>query len=296
MSENGLVPYDEIRHELETAESFDVLGEAKAQIEAATVHARRLGMRPAVLEGVELSRRCERRFGQLDAELNPHGGSRNGQVTGTSNLALRPETRAEWRKLGAIPEERFEAGLAACRENDEEAYRSLLLRTTTAERLVASDENEWYTPAEYIEAARRVMGGIDLDPASCAEANETVQAKKFYSEDGLDQPWSGRMFLNPPYGRLAGDFATKAVDDYEAGHLDAAVLLVNAHCTDTAWFQCLWCGTLCFTDHRIDFDSGQRDKTSTSTHGSVFAYFGPDRAKFAREFSAFGAVVRTVTK
>ena len=52
------------------------------------------------------------------------------------------------------------------------------------------------------------MGGIDLDPASCAEANKIVQAKQFYSQrdDGLKQPWFGRIWLNPPYGRFAPKF------------------------------------------------------------------------------------------
>ena len=62
---------------------------------------------------------------------------------------------------------------------------------------------ENYTPAVYIEAVRRVLGEIDLDPASRRIAQETVKAKRFFTkeDDGLRQVWTGRVFLNPPYAR-----------------------------------------------------------------------------------------------
>src|ERR1700686_3804949 len=71
---------------------------------------------------------------------------------------------------------------------------------------VTEKSNEWYTPAKYIEAARRTMGSIDLDPASCELANQIVKATKFYTqeENGLDQEWYGNVWLNPPYGSSIG--------------------------------------------------------------------------------------------
>lgn len=180
---------------------------------------------------------------------------------------------------------------------DEPSLRKALKAASGAkgdgELIQQSLTNEWYTPARYIEAARLVLGGIDLDPASCAEANETVQAARHLTEDddGLTFEWHGRIWLNPPYGRIAGPFIEYLADEYEAGHVTAAVALVNAHCTDTQWFQRLWGHTLCFTDHRIDFAAGTEER-SGSTHGSVFAYLGPDPAQFAKHFAEFGAVVR----
>jgi hypothetical protein len=152
--------------------------------------------------------------------------------------------------------------------------------------------NEHYTPGQYLDAARTVLGGIDLDPASCAEANKVVQAATFFTaeNDGLAQSWVGRVWLNPPYGRLPGNFISKFVDEHAAGRVTAGIVLVNAHCTDTDWFQPLWNSVLCFTDHRINFYGD--DERSGSTHGSVFVYFGPEEGKFAATFAQFGAVVR----
>ena len=71
----------------------------------------------------------------------------------------------------------------------------------------SSASNEHYTPEHVVEAARQLMGGIDLDPASCAEANTTVRAAEYYTkeDDGLSLVWNGRVFLNPPGGVMRLD-------------------------------------------------------------------------------------------
>ena len=159
--------------------------------------------------------------------------------------------------------------------------------------LRATETNEWYTPPDLIDKARRVLGGFDLDPASCAVANETVQAARYFTEDddGLAHDWHGRVWLNPPYGRIAGKFVEHLTRQREAGNVTAAVILVNAHSTDARWFWPLWEGLLCFTYQRLDFSAGTARRQG-STHGSVLAYFGPDPDRFAVEFKDVGAIVR----
>ena len=51
-----------------------------------------------------------------------------------------------------------------------------------------------------------MLGGIDLDPASNAEANRVVRAEVFFSsaDDGLGKSWEGRVWLNPPYSPEKG--------------------------------------------------------------------------------------------
>jgi len=38
-----------------------------------------------------------------------------------------------------------------------------------------SGSDEYFTPVEIVDAARKVMGGINLDPASSLEANQKVK-------------------------------------------------------------------------------------------------------------------------
>jgi ParB family chromosome partitioning protein len=54
---------------------------------------------------------------------------------------------------------------------------------------------EWYTPPEIIEAARKTLGFITLDPFSCAKANENVKASIYYTkeDDGFNKPFKVRL-------------------------------------------------------------------------------------------------------
>jgi ParB family chromosome partitioning protein len=81
-----------------------------------------------------------------------------------------------------------------------------------SESLFSHASQEWYTPGYILDAARMLLQGIDLDPASCEEANKTVQAKCFFTreDDGLSRKWHGRVFLNPP-GPVKGDKSTKGI-------------------------------------------------------------------------------------
>jgi phage N-6-adenine-methyltransferase len=97
--------------------------------------------------------------------------------------------------------------------------------------------DDWYTPEDWVAPARALMGAIDLDPASCAAANAVVRAARYYTkqDDGLVLPWVGRVWLNPPYSRVA-DFAAKLETEFDAGRVTQAIMLCNAR-PDPEWFR-----------------------------------------------------------
>lgn len=152
-------------------------------------------------------------------------------------------------------------------------------------------DNEWYTPAEYIDRARRVLGGIDLDPASNEQAQRIVQAGKSFTkdDDALTQDWCGRIWLNPPYSKgLLLQFVSKLVREIEIGNTTAAIALLN-NFTDADWFQlaCSVCAAICFPRGRIYFENAS-GKTDRPLNGQVFFYYGHDVGAFRSEFSALG--------
>lgn len=151
--------------------------------------------------------------------------------------------------------------------------------------------NEWYTPERYLDLAREVLGEIDLDPASCAFANETVKARLFFSEDddGLTKPWHGRVWMNPPYSAdLVLKFAEKFVGEYNDGNVTEGIVLVN-NATETAWFASLVSAAtaVCFPRGRIRYQSQNRESLAP-LQGQAFLYFGENGDKFLQAFSEIG--------
>lgn len=184
----------------------------------------------------------------------------------------------------------------------QQAYRVRLALRNEADRARKSSEcgpsplrksDEWYTPPAVIALVRRVLGTIDLDPASCAYAQKhVVRATVWYDREanGLERAWLGRVFLNPPYSSpLVGQFTGKLVEEFDAGRVKEAICVVN-NATDTKWFKRLFDRfASCFTG-RIRFYRSDRKSTQPRL-GQVFFYLGENGQRFAEVFSSIGRVV-----
>jgi hypothetical protein len=179
--------------------------------------------------------------------------------------------------------------VALARAHDEIPLRRHVLTDSLVSKLTSNAEN--FTPSHIIEKVRLVMGGIDLDPASCEMAQKTVQAKVYFTqkEDGLAQKWSGRVFLNPPYGMpYIRQFTGKLLSELK--NIQEAILLTNDQ-TDTDWWQRCACGSSCFCmpDGRIRFYTPTQEKTSP-TNGQTIFYFGVNVGGFCEHFGDMGLI------
>ena len=240
---------------------------------------------------------------QERGEVAGHGRSNleGSKVTTVADLGLRYDEIHEARQIrdaeradpGVVERtlsERAMAGLeptkAALRDAVETVNKPFVANNT--------GNNEWYTPERFIEAARHVLGGIDLDPASSEIANRTVKAGKIFTaeDDGLAQDWPiGTIWMNPPYAQpLMGQFAEKFAAAIRKG--STGVVLVN-NATETAWFQTIAaeCGAICFPKSRIRFVDQQGNESGAPLQGQAIFYCGPDIEAFAASFSQFGLVV-----
>lgn len=165
----------------------------------------------------------------------------------------------------------------------------------TTRGTTGTGDNEWYTPAEVVDAARQVLGVIDLDPASSEQAQRNVQAMQYFSlaDDGLKRMWHGNVWLNPPYAQpFIEEFADKMIAEIAACRVKTAIMLTHNY-TDTAWFQKLAvaASAICFTRGRIRFESPTGDLASP-TQGQAFFFFGANPGQFFEVFRPFGFIAR----
>jgi phage N-6-adenine-methyltransferase len=283
---------------LDSASSILVVKELLDQGAAVAVWAERHGM--AEDNRRQLDRfilRAERRLGEMLAEMPKDVGGNPNLPTGDAVLpVVKPPTLAslgitkrlssEAQKLAKLPAERFSDILAGVLTRKQAMAKDAHIAQNTG-------VSEWYTPAEYIAAARATMGGIDVDPASCAVANEQIGAATFYTieDSGLAHEWPGRVWLNPPYAQpLIGQFTAKLIEELDAHRTTAACVLVN-NATDTAWFQALLhkVSAVCFTRGRVRFWAP--GKIAAPLQGQAVLYFGIDALAFHEGFCRFGEVL-----
>jgi hypothetical protein len=224
-----------------------------------------------------------------------HGVSRS-QVYRDKDFAEAVETLGIEREIVAgeidAPKHEIVAAAKALPEQPTQQQVSEAVEAVKSRPHVAnnSGDNEWYTPKEYIEAARLVLGSIDVDPASNPVANEIIVAATFYTaeDSGLDKDWHGTVWMNPPYeSGLIGQFAEKLCDSYAGGNVTSAIVLVN-NATETRWFQSIaeQASAACFPKGRVKFWHPR--KVAVPLQGQAILYLGPNPDEFARAFSQFG--------
>lgn len=207
------------------------------------------------------------------------------EVIEDAGLTVRQVQRFE--TMAAHPEVVEQAKAEAREEGRIVTRESVLKEIKKPHVTINSHDDEWYTPEQYIEAAREVMGSIDLDPASNDFANETVKASVYYDEarNGLEQEWWGNIWLNPPYSSaLIQQFAEKLADSL----FRQAIVLVN-NATETAWFRTLIenADAVVFPTGRIKYRKRDGEK-GTPLQGQAFIYFGDAPGRFLKVFSEFG--------
>ncbi len=91
--------------------------------------------------------------------------------------------------------------------------------------------DEWLTPPEILKP----LGAFDLDP--CAPVRRPWNTATWHysiEDDGLIQPWRGRVWCNPPFGREAVKWLRRMA---EHGN---GIALIPARTETAMFYECVW--------------------------------------------------------
>jgi len=266
------------------------------QTEAREHFARRLKMERPVINALVCTRLKEMAGWAL---LTPPEKGGRGKTSAGGAPVFSKHTVASYRKVGDHVDKITDYWRWADEEDAVMSPKQFLDYVGSGDVIATRHGNlvvEWYTPEEYIEAARKAMGSIDTDPASSKVAQKMVKADTFHTaaDSGLDYDWLGNVFMNPPFKMPdVSDFVNKLCDEVDAGNVKQAVLLTNNN-TDTGWWQRAATASkaICFTAGRISFYNSAGD-FSSPTNGQTFIYFGRRVRSFCAAFAAFGLTLET---
>lgn len=133
-------------------------------------------------------------------------------------------------------------------------------------------KEDWLTPPEILKA----LGEFDLDP--CAPLPRPWDmAKKHYTlaDNGLLKPWTGRVWLNPPYGN-----ETPLWMERLAKHGNGIALIYVRTETET-YFPWVWkyATAFFFFDKRLRFYTKEGKRGGSAGAPSVLIAYGQKNAE-----------------
>lgn len=156
-----------------------------------------------------------------------------------------------------------------------------------------SGDFEYYSPERPVEAARRTMGRIELDPFSSVQANLRIKADRIFTihDNGLIQPWeTDAGWINHPFGRQMNPLCVSKMElEYNEGRMKQACAITFA-ATSERWFQSLLSRPQCFLYPRTNYYMPDGTLKVGVTKGSCVTYFGTNVVQFVRNFSPLGVV------
>lgn len=146
-------------------------------------------------------------------------------------------------------------------------------------------KDEWLTPPELI----RSFGEFDLDPcAPVIRPWDTAETHYTIEHNGLDKPWFGRVWMNPPYGQQTGTWLKRLAD-----HGNGLALIFAR--TETKMFSdYVWnrADALLFIAGRLHFYhvDGSRAKGNAGAPSVLVAY-GKEEARRLKMHTKLGQFV-----
>jgi hypothetical protein len=311
VDEIHLQRYDAACRAIAEATAVDEVKDIRDKATALRAYAKQAKNRQLEIDAAEIRIRAERRLGEVIAaqreSIGLSKGARNAGQKRTRNpdepatlteVGIDKHLADRARKLAALPARQFEHLVTDWRRRVEEEGERLSLqllrrRSHPSRQAVhfSSATPEHYTPAEVLELVTAVFGTIDLDPCSNA-GTPNVPARQHYhaGDNGLIQPWRGKVYVNPPYGRDIGQWTRKIREEWRRGEVTDLIALLPAR-TDTEWFNDLTRDTgdvvVCFWRGRLTFVGGHTDP---APFPSLVIYFGPQHDVFTQHFGGAGSL------
>lgn len=127
--------------------------------------------------------------------------------------------------------------------------------------------DEWLTPPHILAA----LGRFDLDPCAPVVRPWPMADRHYTAHDnGLAQPWHGRVWLNPPYGLEAARWLARLAEH------GAGTALIFARTETQMFFEHVWskATALLFLRGRLHFHhvDGTRAKANGGAPSVLIAY------------------------